>query len=242
MPMFRHRGKGRILKHNLKLAALLSFVAGVVNVSGFFSVQQLTTNVTGHFAFFADEIVKQNFGFAAAFLFYIIAFFSGAFVSSILVETVQKRNNRFVTLVPVAGEIAILTSVAIIDADLISKNADLIACSLLFAMGLQNALVTRISNSVVRTTHLTGLFTDLGIELSQLFFYRKEDQQRKLMSSIKLRLAIISFFFLGCIVGGYSYLVYGMLTLLLAAVCLLGGLFYDNVKFKIVTYRRRRQN
>ena len=40
-------------------------------------------------------------------------------------------------------------------------------------MGLQNALVTKVSQSVVRTTHLTGLFTDLGIELSQLFFYRK---------------------------------------------------------------------
>jgi len=46
--MFRHRGKSRTLIHNLKLASLLSLVAGIVNVSGLFAVQRLTTNVTGH--------------------------------------------------------------------------------------------------------------------------------------------------------------------------------------------------
>ena len=58
--MFRHRGKSRTLTHNLKLASLLSFVAGIVNVSGLFAVQRLTTNVTGHFAFFADEMVQKK--------------------------------------------------------------------------------------------------------------------------------------------------------------------------------------
>jgi len=49
--MFRHQGKTRTLNHNLKIASLLSFVAGMVNVAGFLAVQRLTTNVTGHFAF-----------------------------------------------------------------------------------------------------------------------------------------------------------------------------------------------
>src|SRR5689334_13449106 len=72
--MFRHRGKSRTLIHNLKLASLLSFVAGIVNVSGLFAVQRLTTNVTGHFAFFADEMVKKNTGQALVFLLFILAF------------------------------------------------------------------------------------------------------------------------------------------------------------------------
>ena len=50
--MFRHYNKTRTLSHNLKIASLLSFVAGCVNVAGFLAVQKLTTNVTGHFAFF----------------------------------------------------------------------------------------------------------------------------------------------------------------------------------------------
>jgi uncharacterized membrane protein YoaK (UPF0700 family) len=59
--MFRHKGKTRTLTHNLRIASLLSFVAGVVNVAGFLAVQKLTTNVTGHFAFFVDEVFKLNF-------------------------------------------------------------------------------------------------------------------------------------------------------------------------------------
>lgn len=237
--MFRHRGKSRTLQHNLKLASLLSFVAGIVNVSGFFSIQKLTTNVTGHFAYFADEVIRGNFGEALEYLLYIFTFFMGAFASGLLVEIVSKINARFINIIPITVEIIILTSIAFLSKVAAVKNANTIACSLLFAMGLQNALVTSISNAVVRTTHLTGLFTDLGIELSQIFFYRRPDQLKRLQSSIKLRLVIISFFFLGCMAGGYTFLLYGLLSLLPAAVILVFGLMYDNLKIRIVLFKRK---
>lgn len=126
--MFRHKGKNRTFAHNLRLANLLSFVAGLVNITGVLALKTLTTNVTVHFAFF-----------------------------------------------------------------------------MLLAMGIQNSLVTNISSSTVRTTHLKGLFTDLGIELSQLFFYKKPEEVKKLRISIFLRLSIITFFFLGCFSGGIIY-------------------------------------
>lgn len=237
--MFRHRGKSRTLVHNLKLASLLSFVAGIVNVTGLFALQRLTTNVTGHFAFFADEMAKKNFGYAWIYLLYIFAFLAGAFFSNILIEIISRKNARFVNSIPVAIEAFILIFIAFLKPATIANNVNTIACSLLFAMGLQNALVTSISNAVVRTTHLTGLFTDLGIELSQLLFFKKAEQQKKLLSSIRLRFTIIFFFFLGCIAGGIMYLQYAMFSLLLAAVILLAGLVYDSVKFKVVTFRRK---
>jgi uncharacterized membrane protein YoaK (UPF0700 family) len=240
--MFRHRGKRRTLTHNIKLASLLSFVAGSVNVIGFFSIQRLTTNVTGHFAFFANEVVKRNYREALVYLLYIFSFFFGAFVSNFLVETVVRKKIRYINVIPVTVEIIILVFIAILSHRAVIQNTNLIACSLLFAMGLQNALVTNISNSVVRTTHLTGLFTDLGIEISQLFFYKKEDEVKKLRSSVKLHLVIIIFFFLGCIVGGYSYFIFGILSLFLPATCLIAGLVYDSVKFIIVSFKRHYLN
>jgi hypothetical protein len=57
----------------------------------------------------------------------------------------------------------------------------------------------------VRTTHLAGLFTDLGIELSQLFFYSKTIEAQQLSKSIWLKLAFIGCFFLGCIAGGLIF-------------------------------------
>jgi len=237
--MFRHRGNRRTLIHNLKLASLLSFVAGIVNVTGFFSVQRLTTNVTGHFAYFADGLVQKHFGEAWTYLLYIMVFLCGAFFSNTLIEVVAKKNMRYINVIPVVIEIGILVFIAFLGKSTLIRKANIIACSLLFAMGLQNALVTYISNSVVRTTHLTGLFTDLGIELSQLFFYRKEENLKRLISSIKLRFTIICSFFLGCVVGGYCYFFYGTLTLLLGAACLLSGIVYDSVRYRVLALKRK---
>jgi uncharacterized membrane protein YoaK (UPF0700 family) len=58
--MFR-QGKSRAFKHNLRLATILSFVAGMVNISGLLSIETLTTNVTGHFAFFSEYFVNGDY-------------------------------------------------------------------------------------------------------------------------------------------------------------------------------------
>jgi uncharacterized membrane protein YoaK (UPF0700 family) len=238
--MFRHQGNTRTFYHNLGIASLLSFVAGIVNVAGFLAVQRLTTNVTGHFAYFVDEIFKLEFLSAFIFFLYIFFFFLGSFVSSILVETISKKNNDYVYIIPTIIECIILFSVAIFGPFLVSANPDLLAFSLLFAMGLQNSLVTSISNAAVRTTHLTGLFTDLGIELSQLFFYRHREQKSKLISSIKLRLTIISFFFIGGIISGVFYSNLGLHVLTIAGATLVLGITFDSIKVKLDLLRSKR--
>lgn len=240
--MFRHYGKTRTLSHNLKIASLLSFVAGMVNVIGFFSVKKLTTNVTGHFAFFVDEVLALKFQEGFVYFLYIFFFFLGSFISNFITEVIYKKNERFIYIVPTTVEAIILFSIALFGHDWIAKYPNIIACSLLFAMGLQNSLVTKISNAAVRTTHLTGLFTDLGIELSQLFFYKTDDQKQQLLSSIRLRVTIISFFFLGGIIGGLGYLKFGLATLSFAALALISGLIYDYVKFKFIQLRRKFTN
>ncbi|RCR67337.1 YoaK family protein [Larkinella punicea] len=237
--MFRHQGKTRTLSHNLKIASLLSLVAGIVNVAGFFAVQRLTTNVTGHFAFFVEEVFKLNFWQGFVYFLYIFFFFLGSFVSSLLIEVISRKDDHYVYVVPASIECLILFFIGFFGQDLLMRNPNTIACSLLFAMGLQNSLVTTISNSSVRTTHLTGLFTDLGIELSQLFFYKEQEQKHKLLSSIKLRLTIISFFFIGGIIGGILYSKVGLLALIFAAATLVSGLIYDNIKFRLIQLRRK---
>ena len=237
--MFRHQGITRTSKHNLQIASILSFVAGIVNVTGFLSIQRLTTNVTGHFAFFVDEIFKLNFGQGLGFFLYIFFFFLGSFVSSFLVELISQKGTNHIFILPTLLEISVLVSAAIFGKQFIAINPDILAFFLLFAMGLQNSLVTKISNSVVRTTHLTGLFTDLGIELSQLFFYKKEDQIHKLRSSIGLRLNIISFFFLGGIAGGLFYGYIGLYGLVIAGSILLWGLINDSIKHRFIRVKRK---
>ncbi len=239
--MFRHKGKARTFNHNFRLAAFLSFIAGIVNICGVLALGVLTTNVTGHFAYFAEGVLKKNELFGVHFLFYILAFLSGSFLSSLLTEYYIIKERKAPHTAAMLLEILLLLTMGVcgdrfVDAG-ISKP--LLACVLLFAMGLQNSLVSKVSNSAVRTTHLTGLFTDLGIELSQLFFYKEKNQRQRLIRNIGLHGSIIVFFFSGCVAGGFLYLAIQFKTLIVATLILITALIFDNLR--LVYYRMRKQ-
>lgn len=239
--MFRHRGSRRTYGHNIRLASVLSFVAGVVNVCGILSIRVFTTNVTGHFALFAEELSREAFNTAFVLMLFILSFLLGAFASSLVVEFASKKRIQASYAIPLLFEFSILVCIMVFSEryNWLNKYAQSISCAMLFAMGIQNALVTKISRATVRTTHLTGLFTDLGIELSQLFFYKKREEQRKLSKSIRLRLTIIGSFFIGGVLGGFLYRSYGIYTLSLAVIGLIFALFYDILRIKLYMLGRK---
>ncbi|MCO6501054.1 MAG: DUF1275 domain-containing protein [Vicingus serpentipes] len=239
--MFRHQGESRTLKHNLQIAIILSFVAGIVNVTGFLAFKQLTTNVTGHFALFINDVATFNFWKGTIYFLYIFSFLFGSFSSSFLIEKFKENKKLNVFFLPTIIESLILISIGILSNTIEMKSPDLIVCLLLFAMGLQNSFVTKISNAVVRTTHLTGLFTDLGIDISQLLFPKEYPYREKLKANIKLRIYIISFFFAGGLVGGflYSKVDLKLNTLIFCALILIVSLFYDNFRYQLIKIRRK---
>lgn len=241
--MFRHEGKGRTYSHNLKLASILSVVAGIVNISGVLAIGTLTTNVTGHFAYFSEQLVLKKYNIAGIYICYIIFFLLGAFVSSLMMEWFSRYRPQTPYVIPIILEITILMTVGFTDFSLPKEHYPiLVSLALLFSMGLQNALVTRVSQSVVRTTHLTGLFTDLGIELSKLFFHKELSEKTKLNKSIFLKLAIISSFFAGGILGGFCYPHFELKTLLIPVGLLTFALWYDRLLFRYYFLKRKFRN
>lgn len=206
------------------------------------AVGTLTTNVTGHFAFFSEELFLKNIHTAIIFLVYTLFFFAGAFVSGLLVELVAKRRYHLTYVLPVSIEIFILAFWGItylfFPLDIYGYPI-VISYSLLFAMGLQNALVTKISKSVVRTTHLTGLFTDLGIELAQLMTFRPQAEKRKIWRNLQLKLIIVCCFFIGGVIGGFLYMYVRLETLLFPALLLLIALWYDRILFRYYHLKRK---
>jgi len=239
--MFRHKGKYRTFAHDLRLAILLSFVAGLVNITGVLALKTLTTNVTGHFAFFAEEIMRHDFATAITFFLFTVFFLLGSFISSFLQELISLKNPDWSHIFPITLEMVILISIGIFGTTtgLFTLDGKLTAFFMLLSMGIQNSLVTNISKATVRTTHLTGLFTDLGIELSQLFFYKKPEEVKKLKTSIFLRLSIITFFFLGCFSGGIIYQLLEIKTLFVAAFVLFIAQWYDFLRLKFHVIKRK---
>lgn len=240
--MLRHLGTKRTYGHNVKLASLLGLTAGFVNAAGFLAFAVLTTNVTGHAALFAERIALRDWKTARVVALWMALFLAGSFFCSLIVSWIG-RNQRFSYVIPILVEIAILFGVALsgykYDRSLVAR--ELFAGSLLFAMGLQNSLVSLVSGSVVRTTHLTGTFTDLGIELGQLIQKRSEDRPA-LKARIKLRLVIIGFFMSGALAGAYLFRRFSYYSFLIPVAVLVFTLLSDVFRIRVKWYYRQLRN
>lgn len=237
--MLRHTGAKRTFQHNIRLAILLCLNAGFINAAGFLAFQVLTTNVTGHAALLAVNIATESVKPAIKVALWLFMFLSGAFSSSFYIGKVG-REKPFSYTIPILFIILILLFVAIFGHTYhhILSETEYFAGSLLFAMGMQNALVTIVSGAVVRTTHLTGMFTDLGIDLSVALLSRK-NLDKAVRRRLILHGAIIFFFLCGGILGGLLFVRIGFSAFFVPVGFMLTALFYDYFR---VTIRRAFHN
>jgi uncharacterized membrane protein YoaK (UPF0700 family) len=230
--IFQTHDRRRRFMHDLGLASILSMAAGSVNSAGFFAFDVLTTNVTGHVALLANDLVAYNWGAAYMKAVWMALFFLGAFGSSLWIQFVKNAypNKILIHLVPIVIEMVILGAVAYLGHnfyDYSEMMIQLLAGSLLFAMGLQNALISIVSGSVIRTTHLTGLFTDLGVYLSYLVVSKSDKEQRTARRRLSLLLTIAASFLVGGLVGGFLFASYLFFAFIFPLTILLMALLYD---------------
>ena len=174
--MFSHVGPARSERKNAILAGYLALVAGFVNSGGFVLVGTFTSHVTGSVGRFSMDVASGS-GSAAFFAFLLVTmFFAGAFVSSLILESSFFSRSAAaygVALLTEAGLLAAFIFLAGLSHATHPRALDAEAAILCFAMGTQNCLVTRLSGAVVRTTHLTGVITDLGIEAARWYRWHR---------------------------------------------------------------------
>ena len=140
-------------------AFALAFVAGMVNAVGLLGLEhQAISHVTGTSSWLANAIAEQDGGRALHFLAILTAFAFGAMVSGLLIaDSVLKLGRRYGVALMLE---AILLGLAV---PLLQHGNDWGIYAASCACGMQNAMASTFSGAVVRTTHLSGIITDLGI-------------------------------------------------------------------------------
>ncbi len=205
------------------LAVVLAGVAGAANAGGFFAVQQYTSHMTGYLASLADNLAVGNLWLAFVSVLAISAFTAGAGFSSVLISWARDHHSHHQYSLPVAvqGGFLLCFSFGWIFTSEVGRLFS-IAC-LCFIMGMQNAMVTKLSGARIRTTHATGMVTDIGIELGRAFYglVRRASKVRADCGKLGvLLLQVVSFLF-GGITGALGYKALGfMFSLPLGAVLL----------------------
>lgn len=222
----------RTAQSNLHLGVALACVAGALNAGGFLAVGEYTSHMTGMLSTAADDLILGKGIAALAALLMLLSFISGSATTALMVNFAKRNGSRYLYTPVLLLEAALLLGFGLIGSSL--QKHELITVSLTtvllcYTMGLQNALITKISHAEIRTTHVTGLVTDIGIEIGKMLYWNRdqdhphEAQVVANVHKLHLHVMLVCAFFSGGIAGaaGFKYLGFiSTLPLALALVAL----------------------
>lgn len=169
-----------------RLAISLSWIGGYVNAIAWMTCGAMVSHMSGNATHFGQALIdlltwKTWYG-VGFFGMLLGCFLLGAMLSGMMIETARRQGARSKFILPMAVE-AVLLGIFTIGVDLALSRENshmsmfelcMLSSIATLAMGLQNATITKISGSVVRTTHVTGVITDLGIESVQYLLWLKD--------------------------------------------------------------------
>lgn len=201
--MRRLAGPERSAVANRQLGFVLAFVAGAVNAGGFLAIGQYTSHVTGIVSSMADNLLLGRDELVLAAVAAVGAFMLGAASTAIMVNFGRRRRLYSEFALPLLAEALLLLVFGVLGARQPAARVALTVALLCFVMGLQNALVTKLSRAEIRTTHMTGIVTDIGIELGKLLYWNAAADQARVRANWR-RLGVLVGLLASFVAGGIA--------------------------------------
>lgn len=200
-------GRERTHEANRHLGLTLAFVAGAVNSGGFLAVSQFTSHMTGILSLIGEHLALGEPTLVLAGLASFAAFLAGAATSAMLMHWARRKrlHSEFALALLLEAGLLVVFGVLGHNLDVYSgRVATLTVLLLCYVMGLQNALITKISGAIIRTTHMTGNATDLGIELGKLFYWNVEGTGRDKVTANREKLSLHASMIGSFVAGGFG--------------------------------------
>lgn len=213
--------KNRDPRSNLVLGCVMALVAGAVNAGGFLAIQKYTSHMTGIISGIADDLIVSEARLVMAGIAALACFVSGAMTTAIFINWARRYALHSEYALSLMLEALLLLAFGLLGANLnvlVEVFVPTTVLLLCFIMGLQNALMTKVSKAEIRTTHMTGVVTDMGIELGRLLYWNKskhhppEQNVRANRKKLFIHLSVFISFLLGGILGAVSFKHVGYFT------------------------------
>ncbi len=212
------RAQAHSFQQQARLAISLSWIAGYTNALTVLICDQVVSHMTGPVSRLGVELAEGHWSTTGYLFGLICAFVFGAIASGVMTDYGRWRRLQSIYVLPMFAQATVLGLFAMmVDWQAVGRlgpSSAHIGLTYLpaFAMGLQNATITRISGGVVRTTHVTGVLTDLGLELAKaasrsVGFRRRLDLRRASQEHWRtlLLLSIPCSFAFGAVVGTFAF-------------------------------------
>jgi uncharacterized membrane protein YoaK (UPF0700 family) len=204
-------GRARSPRANRHLGVVLAFVAGAINAGGFLAVHQYTSHVTGAISAAADNLALGAWSLALDAVGAMLSFLLGAACTALTVNYGRRRGLGSEYALPLLLEATLLLAFGVMGARLAQIDTLFVPATVMllcFMMGLQNALITKLSQAEIRTTHLTGIVTDIGIELGRMLYWNRDATQPKVEANrarLVLLVSLLLGFFAGALAGALGF-------------------------------------
>ena len=229
----------------------MAFQAGLLNMGGFLACHRFVSHVTGFGTYFGHEISKAKYAPALGMLAVPLFFLFGAMLSGHLVD-IRLKTHRKPRYYLAFGIIFFLILTVCLGGffgqfgefgESLDRPRDFLLLAILcLVCGIQNGTITSVSRSVIRTTHLTGITTDLGLGIVR--FLHRENLQGPIDDEVKanlMRVGIILFFGLGSVVGALAFTRFGYGGFLLPALSS-GSLFFLMLYYQRIKKHPQRES
>lgn len=207
-------GRDRSTEANRRLGFSLAFVAGAANAGGYLAVRQYTSHMSGVISSIADETVLGDAALVLAGIGSLISFLLGAACSAVLVNWGRRQRLHSQYASPLLLEATLLLCFGLLGSHLALWDTLFVPATVMllcFIMGLQNAMITKLSGAEIRTTHMTGIVTDIGIELGKLFYWNASKDDPGTMpvlanrDRLKVHMGMLACFFAGGVTGALGF-------------------------------------
>lgn len=171
--MFLHKSKTEFLgREFVWLWTALAFQAGFANAGGFLACARYISHMTGFGTQVGIAISQLDYSMALEMFSAPLSFLAGAMTSAIAVDRRMAAGRRPNYLQVMAGLVFLFLLVSLggvygmfgaFGEPLILARDFTLMSLLCFACGMQNACFASLTRGQIRTTHLTGILTDIGI-------------------------------------------------------------------------------
>lgn len=187
---------------------LLAAIGGMVNAVGFLGLtHQAITHLTGTTTLSAIALTEANGDVFLHLIALIVAYFLGSVISGVVIrESTLQLGRRYGIVLLIETGLLVLAVPLLVHGLRLGDYCAACAC------GLQNAMASSYSGAVIRTTHVSGMITDLGIFTGHWLRGLKPDSKKARLHSI-----LVLGFFAGGIVGALLFPRFSYYTLLLPA-------------------------
>lgn len=186
----------------------LAACAGCINAAGLIGLHhQALSHMSGTAAILGAELARSRYDSVLHALLILSFFFLGCVLSGVLIRESTLQLGRRYGIALVCESLLLFAATYLLMHD--QGAGDHLAA---MACGLQNALATNYSGAVIRTTHITGIMTDLGLAAGAALRRDKVDRRRVGLYTL-LALGFVG----GSVLGGLGYVSIGFLTLLFPA-------------------------